>query len=53
MVILLICEFSYKILYESSIHLFFKREESMGELRDAAVASRQGSAAMETKLIWT
>lgn len=55
--ILIICEFSYEILYESSIHLFFKsktkEEENMGELRDAAFASCWGSAAMETKQIWT
>lgn len=46
---LIICEFSYEILYESSIHLFFKSKENMGELRDAASASCWGSAAMETK----
>lgn len=55
--ILIICEFSYEILYESSIHLFFKsktkEEENMGELRDAAFAICWGSAAMETKQIWT
>lgn len=51
--ILIICEFSYEILYESSIHLFFKSKENMGELRDAAFASCWGSAAMETKQIWT
>lgn len=42
--ILIICEFSFEILYESSIHLFFKSKENMGEHRDAA---------METKQIWT
>lgn len=51
--ILIICDFSYEILYESSIHLFFKSNENMGELRDAAFASCWGSAAMETKQIWT
>lgn len=29
--ILIICEFSYEILYESSIHLFFMGKEIMGE----------------------
>lgn len=51
--ILIICEFSYEILYESSIHLFFMGKEIMGELGDAAFASSWGSAAMETKQIWT
>lgn len=51
--ILFICDFSYGILYGSSIHLFFKSIENMGELRDAAFASCQGSATMETKQIWT
>lgn len=52
--ILIICEFCYEILYESSIHLFFKsKKNNMGELRDAAFASCWGSAAMETKQIWT
>lgn len=47
--ILIICEFSYEILYESSIHLFFKSKANMGEREDAAFASCWGSAAMETK----
>lgn len=51
--ILIICDFSYEILYESSIHLFFKSKENMGELRDAAFASCWRSAALETKQIWT
>lgn len=51
--ILIICEFSYEILYESSIHLFFMGKEIMGELGNAAFASSWGSAAMETKPIWT
>lgn len=50
-IILIICDFSYEILYESSIHLFFKSKENMGERRDAAFASCWGSAAMETKPI--
>lgn len=37
----------------SSIHLFFKSRENMGELRNAAFASCWRSAAMETKQIWT
>lgn len=51
--ILIICDFSYEILYESSIHLFFKSKENMRGLRDAAFASCWESAAMETKQIWT
>lgn len=51
--IFIICDVSYKILYESSTHLFSKSKENMGELRDAAYASGWGDAAMETKQIWT
>lgn len=39
------------------VYIYFlrakKEEENMGELRDAAFASCWGSAAMETKQIWT
>lgn len=48
-----ICDFSYGFLYGSSIRLFFKSKDNMGELRDTAFASGWGGAAMETKQIWT
>lgn len=39
------------------VYIYFlrakKEEENMGELRDAAFAICWGSAAMETKQIWT
>lgn len=36
------------------VYIYFLRaKKNMGELRDAAFASCWGSAAMETKQIWT
>lgn len=47
--VIIICEFKYQILYQSSMHLFW-RGKNVGEPKDAAFASRWGSAAMETDL---
>lgn len=42
--ILIICEFSYEILYESSIHLFFMGKEITGELGDTLPLPVAGEA---------
>lgn len=47
--VIIICEFNYQILYQSSMHLFL-RGKNVGEPKDAAFASCWGSAAMETDL---